>query len=241
MKKPIILFFTSLILGCSSNDNSTNNETNLKLVKEIITYPNSSTTRNYIYQNNVLSKITGNDDNSEADDQTFIFSNSKLSKIKFYIRQNAEDPAKPTTLVMSYKGEDIESYTSSFDDSSNPVTTYTNTYINGRLDFQITNNGNKGFRHEYYTNGNLYKIKNNGSDLFTYNSYDNKKNPYYLVYPAPYLRMQIYSPNNVLNIIGNNYTETYEYEYNNYDYPTKIIKRVNGTIQSTTTFKYNLN
>lgn len=241
MKKTIILFFTAFILSCSSNDNITNNETNLKLVKEIITYASNSITRNYIYQNNVLSKITGNDANSEEDDQTFIYNNGRLSKIKLYTRQNINEPAKPTTIVMSYSGENIESYTSSFDDNSNPSTTYTNIYVNDRLDFQITNNGNQGFRHEYYSNGNLYKIKNNSSDLFIYNSYDNKKNPYYLVYPDPYLRMQIYSPNNVLNAIGNNYTETYEYEYNNYDYPTKITKRVNGTIQSTTIFIYNQN
>ena len=238
MKKTLFLFILS-ILGCTSDDTSTVSETDLKLVKETIVYANTTVTRNFIYENNLLSKITGNVIDSDQDDETFTYSSGKLMKIKLYLRQNFDDPARPVTLIMSYDGENIQSYTSTFNDSSEPSKTITNTYVNGRLDYQTLDNGNQGFRHEYYENGNLHKIKSGNSDIFIYNSYDNKKNPYYLVYTDPYLRMQIYSPNNALNVSGNS-LETYEYEYNSYDYPTKVIKRVNGTIFSTTTYVYNL-
>ena len=239
--KNILFFFAFLIVSCSSNDDTTNNETNLKLIKETISSSNNTRTLNYIYENNLLSKITGDNANSDEDDRRYIFSNGKLVQIKLYTRQNFDDPAKATTLTMLYDGNNIASYTSTYDDNSAAPTTYTNTYINNRLDYQTDSNGNQGFRHEYYETGNLHKIRNNNSDIFVYNSYDTKKNPYFLVYPDSYLRMQIYSPNNVLNANGNNATETYEYVYNSYDYPTKIIKKVNGIIQSTTTFTYSTN
>jgi hypothetical protein len=237
MKKFLLL--SALVMFSCSNDNSSTNETNLKLIKETITTTNTSTTKSYVYENNLLSKIMGGNSNSIEDDQTFVFNNGKLIQIKLFTRQNIDDIIKPTTLTMLYDGDNISSVTSTFDDNSGSATSYTNTYINNRLDFQTDNNGNQGFRHEYYDTGNLHKIKNNNSDIFVYNSYDTKKNPYFLVYPDPYLRMQIYSPNNMLNVSGNNNIETYEYEYNSYDYPTKVIKRVNGIIQSTTIFTYN--
>lgn len=246
MKKIILSLSLCFILSACTSDDSepVNNDNNsgVKLVKETIVYQNSTTVQKYIYNNNLLIRINGIDDNSDQDDVKFFYEGNLLKTIKRSARVNSEDPVHAITITLHYSGKLIDSFVSSYDDNSSPTITYTNTYANNRLYQQTSSRGENGYIHQYFSDGNLQKLIDSNQDVFIYSSYDGKKNPYYSVYTEPYLLMQSYSPNNPVSITGNNnYRENFEYEYNQDNYPIKVIKRVNGSVFSTTTLEYNSN
>lgn len=201
-------------------------------------------TYNYIYENNLLSKITflSASDNSVGN-FSYVYLNGKT------IEENYE--SIPNTFSFksnfTYNGLLIASSTgmSSYVGSNNNVvnSTYSTTYtynINNRLiNATEYRNGvpNSETTYEYYTNGNKSKMIRTtitNSTTTNYESYDNKVNPYFTSLTPATLALNTISTNNCTQ----RGTTTYEYAYNTSNLPVKVTQKEAGAIKEVSTYQY---
>ena len=94
---------------------------------------------------------------------------------------------------------------------------------------------------KYNSDGNLTKQIYSSFNLnytHLYKSYDDKNNPFELTFSDAYLKVYNISKNNIKSSIINDNVQTYKYEYNSDNYPTKIIRKVDNKLKNITTIEY---
>lgn len=238
MKKITLLIAVLSIIGCSKDEGSDNpTETNnLKLIKEVVTdyiYDDNETI-NYIYENGILVRSEKIEDNGDVYKTDYLYENGKLKTENTYLNNiksgwityNYTDK-----LISSKSGSDngvLYSVTFKYNSLSQMIKTihYDNKDV---LDYEET--------FEYNNEGNISKHSHSEFSGDLTFQYDNKNNPYSLAYSVEILKIYEtgYSKN---NIIKKNSNTTYEYIYNDKNYPTEVIEKLNGVPQSKTIFTY---
>ena len=244
MKKIIALFlFVIFFFSCSSNDNNANPDnpsitSNIKLKK--ITSGNSIT--NFEYTDGLLSKVTSATPTQTSDVFEYKYENGKIKQRIFYQVTVAGATINQSYQNFYYTGGKIST------DSGNDYSyifsnsySYTNDLLLNRKQFNENGVLNNNYDFEYYSDGNVKKqteTSNTGVYVSTFDSYDNKNNYEKLLYTPELQLLNRTSKNNLLasKIVNTNYT--YEYEYNSDNFPTKITKKKNGTVQSVKFLEY---
>lgn len=251
MKKIISILSIVLLLSCSS-DSSTEEQggsiiqPSLKLVKiaENDININFGTTTTFTYANGVVSSMEFSQNGTTFYDEKieFIYSNNKIDKLIY------------THLVhnlgydkFSYQG-DLITNTYSTRNSTTKNYNYQYNDLNQLIELKIFDKFDAllyGCNYIYDNNGNIYRdptipqseIYNSVYDTFTY---DDKKNPYVLIYTDSHLKINRLSKNNILKIVGFNDSPitTFEYAYNNDGYPIERIEKINGNPSKKTIYYY---
>jgi hypothetical protein len=252
MKKIILLSVLTIgIISCSKDNNSTTENTNpttsgIKILKQISKdysggIQQSEKITTFTYENNLLSKIITNTAGiNEIYNAEFTYLNGKLKQKYSFEYSSTSGITYPSTVMYNYTGDLITSQTSN-ENGTNYSEIYTynssNQLIN-RKEFKANGNLNDETNYEYFTDGNLSKkitLTTTPNYISLYNSYDNKKNPYELIFTSAYLKIKAITKNNVTSFNS----KTYEYEYNSNNYPTKSTEKVGTEIKNITTIEYN--
>jgi hypothetical protein len=240
-----------LILGCSNDNSSTPNVpvnvrgTKLIQINEDWLDNNHGTTTKFIYVNGVVSKREYSQNGTTFYDETtkFNYENNRLKSLSF------SHGSYPTgTETYTYKGDLITSCVST-KYSTTEITSYeynANNQMIKMISTSATNNQASGQTFEYNSFGNLYKnptipFNSSYNAIYdTFNSYDDQKNPYSLVFSDSFMKIFLYSKNNNTKKTGfnNNPISTYEYVYNKDGYPTQKIETVDGIPHIKTTYTY---
>ena len=110
-------------------------------------------------------------------------------------------------------------------------------------DFNYTNDGYLQSDNLYFNNGNLITERDpypyeDGFTSYTY-TYNNKLNPFYIIYPDAYKKIRLINKNDVVSKlitdeINGNFKVDYELEYNTYDFKSYQLEKYNGVNFSTT-------
>ncbi|MBS1533571.1 MAG: putative Ig domain-containing protein, partial [Bacteroidetes bacterium] len=189
-----------------------------RIVSIFIDYPGGNVREvyGYNYQNGlVISEGYGYETplHFASSESQYGYINGKLDYV--YISSSSRNTNPPPMRINYFYTGDL-------------ITSATNTYANVTNTYGYDANNqlvslNNSVAYEYYPDGNLYKIYS--PPVKTYNSYDNKNNPFRLGGFTPeYLKLHCIPINNPTSM--NN--ETYVYEYNQFDYPIKKTTYVNG-------------
>nr|WP_297308369.1 hypothetical protein [uncultured Flavobacterium sp.] len=215
MKKNLL--FTAIILAlfsCNNNDNSSiepqnpnENETTMKL-KE---FRALATSKYFYHENGFVDSIsTSRAGNIPTEIQTKLHYNSENKLISMERWVDVSNETIYENDIFEYNNENLIITKKVYDQNQNLKQNFNYTYdSDGYL-----NNSNLT-----YIEGNLVQ---DGS--FTY-SYDNKKNPFFEMYPTAYIRMNQINKNNQTST--NNATETLEninWSYNQNGYPVSFQK-----------------
>jgi len=218
MKKAILLTILSIIaISCNNDDSSDNNEpqnpseneTTMKL-KE---FRGITTSKYYYHQNGFVDSISviGGGMIQNNISKKFIYDSQKnLQTIE--------------TIVKSYSNETIDHNISTYlYNNLNQIKTVitqgvdNNAYIS--MNYNYNSEGLLNSSGRTYSNENLIQEGN-----ITY-TYDDKKNPYYEMYPLAYVRLNEINKNNTTSI--SNETETLviiNWTYNQKGYPVSFQK-----------------
>jgi hypothetical protein len=162
----------------------------------------------------------------------FIYSDGKLQRENYY-----ENLVPKSYQTYSYEGDVIRSMLS-FEDNIYFVHKYSynskgqifkeEQFSDDKLDATNT--------FEYNSDGNISKeIYSN--DRSTSYQYDKKKNPLYLLFSDSVLKTygSLGSKNNIISD-SDNYS--YDYTYNSQGFPTEVIEKYDGVVESKTTYTY---
>lgn len=196
---------------------------------------------NFIYENDLLVKtISTNPNNTYSSVIDYFYENGKVKKRSFYELLPTGLKKNTVTISYSYVGNLITS-----DINNVEGVNYSNIYsydtfgiLLNRKEFDANGNLKNTYNYEYYGDGNLkqeLKLSGDESQVTEFLSYDLKSNPAKLFMPLPLMAIDLISNNNLLSF-GEN---TFEYEYNELNYPQKIIEKENGVIISTKILEYN--
>lgn len=218
MKKVILLTILSIIaISCNNDDSSDNNdpqnpienETTMKL-KEF----RALATSKYFYHENGFVDSTSvlNVGLIRTEIQTKLHYSleNTLSSMEQWIHLVNSGEKIYEKVVFEYNSENLINIKRVYDENQNLKRTINYTY---NIEGYLNNVGS------IYSEGNLVQ---NGS--ITY-SYDNKKNPFYEMYPTAYVRMNQINKNNQTST--SNTTETLEvinWSYNQNGYPVSFQK-----------------
>jgi len=244
MKKITLSLIAVIAFGCSSDGDSEKpiSNTDIKLVKEIYTdlLANKSETIVYNYENGFLTNLVLTESNGDVYKTEFVYEYGKLKTEKHY-----ENSIPDGTNTYTYTGPVVSS-SLSFEDNMYFLHNYTYNSNNKLLTSKQYHNNileaSKEF--EYTSQGNMFKIIDKlypDLDNTTY-EFDDKKNPYSLLYSEAILNSidePYYSKNNLITVKSNNVViANYEYIYNDKNYPTQMIEKDNGVARYKTTFIY---
>lgn len=240
------LLISAIILSCSSDDSGEIGEQlNPKLPKKIISTYNTPNSPVYSYEfsynsNNTIREIIHKEDGESDWVWKFYYENDIPVKSELIY-------GAIINVVYEYENEQLmyERYS-----NSNFPDDYVNFryfYTNGKLDYAGFVNTGVFFYYDFDSNGNKTKQEDsNGVTLYTY---DNKKNPFINlsskmnpificnqiaeelgVHARGELTLFLNSnPNNITIINRNNYFITFEYEYDNEDYPIKLTRAIEAS------------
>jgi hypothetical protein len=253
MKK--IIFLTILTVGIVSYSNS-------KIISQAKSYPTKETKVirkivkeyshgvlqneeiiTYSYENNLVSKIVTTLANGDTIENVGVkFENGKLKEMHSELSPAINGKKMATTKIFNYTDDLI----TSIESNSNGIKSLQHFYYNNlkQVEREIyLRDGNKERegKYEYFSNGNIAKkdfsssMNNSHSDR--YNSYDDKNNPFELIFPLAYLKIYVLAQNNVLSCSIGTTRYSYKYEYNSNNYPVKITQRF-GAEKSSTTIEY---
>lgn len=240
MKKSVLAFsIITIMFFCSSfKDNSSHTKTDsLKLTK----ITDGSDVTSFIYKNGLLIKtISVNPDNDYSSVIEYIYEKGKIKKRFFYDLLSNGTQENLTTIIYNYTGNLITS-----DINNTGGIKYSNVYlynslgiVSNRKEYDSKGSLKSNYDYEYYESGNLKKeIKTSGTDtqITNFISYDSKKNPEKLFLPNELTSIDLISNNNLLSFDET----TFEYKYNESNYPSHIIERENNVIVSTKILEYN--
>lgn len=263
MKKFILLLFVFTGIVCHSKNGTLLNVTandSIRIVKKVIKNYEKGVFQNeevliYSYENGLVSKIvTKTNDTIIIEDISIKYENGKLKEM-LAIYPNAKYKKGDKTMTQL---ESIFNVVYSYDNDviknaigyrNNKITQVNNFIYNTDKDVVKRQTLVDGIlksetKFKFNTEHNL--LKEWGPDSTDhYNDYDDKKNPFDLVFPEAYLKIYHLSKNNVKSGSKNNYSEKYvyefEYEYNSNNYPTKIIEKSGRKIKSETIIEYATN
>lgn len=246
MKKIILIFVVAF--GIVSFEKPQENNINpLKVVKKISkNYSNgvlkSEEIITYNYDDSsVLKSIITTVNNLVTENVEVKYLDGKIYQMSLDLSATKNSTKYSLIVNYNYTGDLV---TSSLNNENG--VTHTDVYIYNDLKqvikMQSTRNGKLIGRtnYKYFKNGNLSRESYySSSDHTKYKDYDDKRNPFELIFTPAYLKIYIHSINNVTSRIVDGDFETYEYEYNSDNYPTKIIMRKGGKLNCITTIEYN--
>lgn len=217
MKKHLLYTAITLaLISCNSDDNATiepqtppDNEVSMKL-KEFRALDTST----YFYHENgfvdSISKLRAGSTPTNIQTKLHYNSDNKLTSMERWVEISITNAIIYEKDVFEYNSENLIHVKKVYDENQNLKQTVNYTY---NSDGYLYNAGLT------YSEGNLVQ---NGS--LTY-SYDNKKNPFFEMYPMAYVRMNQINKNNQTST--NNATETLEninWSYNQNGYPISFQK-----------------
>lgn len=254
----LVLFIFTGILCHSKNEISLNFKPNdsIKILKKIIKNYENGVIQNeevliYSYENDVVSKIVTTTNNDVITEEVAIkYENGKLTEMLVVfpfakIKRGKETLKQLKSVINVFYNYD--------DDLIQNSTSYENGKIS-HIDYFIYDTNKQVIKKEVKVDGILkYQtkytfnkegnlLKERGSDANgSYDEYDDKRNPFDLVFPEPYLKILHLSKNNYKSCNRDSNSYTYEYEYNASNYPIKIIKKSGRKTVSETIIEYSTN
>lgn len=197
-----------------------------RIAKMVTTYGTSTETTVYNYENNLISRIVFTSASGYPSVNSFTYQNGKLIQESNMSSGNGSGHTlqwgPQISTNFSYTGNLITSAVTPF------FSTTPTTYGYNSSDQLVTVNSSPVY--EYYPDGNVFKAYAD-----TYYSYDIQNNPYRMGGFTPeYLKYHVVPFNNPT---AKN-EETYVYEYNTLNYPSKKTTYVNGVVTKETTYTY---
>lgn len=246
MKK---LFIILLIVFSCGDDNSLDKETSVgkKLISikvERIDVDWGTVTKFY-YKDGLVSKSEFSQNGTSSYDETteFNYKENILVSLTHIDRGGFTSETKYTYvdgLISSRYSDYYKNYQNAY---------YTYNSKKQLVKWEATSISSKvGYNFEYNNKGNISKIStivyasgyNSVSNI--YDSYDNNKNPYSLIYSEALMKVNFLSKNNIIHIknsIESDYdVSTFEYVYNDSGYPLEKIEIVDGKPKFKTTYTY---
>lgn len=260
MKKIIFLIFLFIVSICySKNEVALKIEPNdsLKVIKKMTKNYEDGVFQNeelivFTYEDNLISKISTTQNGNFLEEVGVKYENGKLKQMNLLYttlrnsKNNLINPPKENLNVI-YNYNDDNLITSLSNESNGLKYIHSFTYNDAKqLIKEVESKDGIMLREKKYNydkNGNISKEKNIAMGEYDYyKSYDDKNNPFSLIYPDAYLKIYKISKNNIKSyrMSNNSYTSThtYEYEYNSNNYPTKIIQKNGRKIESETIIEY---
>jgi len=255
MKK--ITFLILILIGtiCYSKDKITLKSIpndSLKIIKKVIkNYENgvlqNEEVVNYTYKNDLVSKIVTTTNSNIIINETIIkYENGRLKEMNTIFpyakfKRGNETMAQMESImnvVYNYENDLIKNSIGYQNDKITHVDNFIYNIDKQLVQKQTKIEGipNRETRYTYDKEDNLLKEK--GFESNEYYKYDNRRNPFDLVFPEAYLKIYQISKNNIKSCNRNNNSYTYEYEYNSDNYPIKIIKKNGRKIESETIIEY---
>lgn len=250
MKKTILI--TILILGIVSYSNNKTIDPikETKVIRKIAKNYSHGVLKSeeiitYSYENDQVSKIVSTSEKGDTLEKVRIkYDSGKLKQMhsEYFATKNRIKAS--ITKVYNYTEDLITSIVCNQEGVIHLEFYYYNSYnqIEKKVVFRddrIESEGN----YEYFPNGNLSKIKfsyvkssNNYSDR--YSVYDDKNNPFELIFPSAYLKIYNLAKNNVISYRCGTIHYHCDYEYNKNNYPVKITEKRAGGEKSITTIEY---
>lgn len=230
----IVIFLLSTSFKTLPNDFGINT---LKLTK----ITDGLDVTNFIYENDLLVKtISTNPNNNYSSVSEYFYENGKVKKRSFYDLLSTGLKKNLISINYIYTENLITS-----DINNVEGINYYNVYSYDNFGVLLNrkesdSNGNliNIYNYEYYGDGNLkqeLKLSGNESQITEFLSYDLKNNPAKLFMPFQLIVIDLISNNNLLSF-GET---TFEYEYNELNYPIKIIEKENDVIISTKILEFN--
>ncbi|RED24494.1 hypothetical protein BD847_1222 [Flavobacterium cutihirudinis] len=254
------LFVLTGIICHSKNKNLVNITINdsIRIVKKAIKNYENGIFQNeevltYTYENGLVSKIvTTTNENVITEDIAIKYENGKLKELLIiypYAQYKKGDKTLTQlesimNIVYNYENDLIKSATGYENNKIRQLDYYF--YNTSKLVIRKKSKSNDGrsnnTEYTYDDEHNLLKRKESKTSD-SYKNYDDKRNPFDLVFPEAYLKISAMSKNNFKSSNSDNNSYTYEYEYNSNNYPTKIIQKSGKKIKSETIIEYasNLN
>lgn len=257
MKK--IILISLLIIGtvCYSTDknfDSSKSNDSLKVLKKIVkNYVNgiqeNAETVVYTYENGLVSEIvTTRNDSVITEDVEIKYEKEKLKQmrvtyplLKIKKGDTTITQVESTITAIYNYNQDLISNLKSIQNNETHNTYFFYNPNKQLIRKQVIKDAilNTETNYTYNKEGNLLKEREANSEYTNfYKSYDNKNNPFNLIFPEAYLKIYKISKNNVISCNMDNKSYTYKYEYNSNNYPIKITQKINGKLQSITTIEY---
>ena len=249
MKKIILTIVLFFGIVAYSNSKSQNPPKETKVIRKIVKeYSHGVLISDeiiiYSYENNLVSEITTTSPNGDVLDVTKVkYENGKLKQMDLEVFPSKHRIKTYISNIYNYTDDLITSIESAQNGIKNMNFFYYNSLK--QLEKKVLIRDGKTIeeeKYEYYSNGNISKTKNlslGNKNSTDYNkTYDNKKNPFDLIFPPAYLKIYTIPQNNVISCRLGIYHYTYEYEYNSNDYPIKITTKGLGGKKTITTIEY---
>lgn len=224
----------------------------LKIVKKIVKNYENGIFQNeeviiYTYENDLVSKIICTINKNVITEKASIkYENGKLKEMQIIYpfaeikKGNKTETQMESILsaIYNYENDLIKNVTGLQNDKITHVDYFIYNADKQLVQKQTKTEGisTRETKYIYNKEGNLLKEKGDKSN--NYYKYDNKKNPFDLVFPEAYLKIYQISKNNIKSCNWNNNSYTYDYEYNSDNYPIKIIKKNGRNIESETIIEY---
>ncbi|QGK76712.1 hypothetical protein [Flavobacterium sp. SLB02] len=255
MKKITFLIFIVIGTICYSKykiELNINPNDSLKIIKKVIKNYENGVLQNeevvkYTYENDLVSKIVTTTDNNIITNETTIkYENGKLKEMyNIFPFAKIKKGNKIMTqmesiinVVYNYENDLIKNAIGYQNDKITHVDNFIYNADKQLVKKQTKTEGisNRETKYTYNKEGNLLKEKESESN--EYYKYDDKRNPFDLVFPQAYLKIYQISKNNIKSCNWNSNSYTYEYEYNSDNYPIKIIKKNGRKIENETIIEY---
>jgi hypothetical protein len=250
MKKIILLAILSFAVNSYSKSKILDPIKETKVIRKIVKNYSHGVLKNeqivtYSYENDLVYKILTTSEKGDTIAYDRIkYENGKLKQMHSVYFPTKYNIKTVVTEVYNYTDDLITSVASSQNDNSHLRFYYYNSFkqiekVKNIKDDTIESEGD----YEYFSNGNISKIKfsyaqssNNYSDR--YSVYDDKNNPFELIFPSAYLKIHNLAKNNVISYRCGTIHYHCEYEYNANNYPVKITEKRLGGEKSIITIEY---
>lgn len=241
MKKAITFLTIILLTSCSNNDdNEKKNPNNSKLLISKIEYFNDSSelmeTQIFTYNSdNYISKIENIKNGNVEEITNYIYENKKL------VKQISPGNSSSEIYTHDYVYSDGFLIYSKELNIGGLVTTYTYSYNDeGYLKIKKSDYRNENIEY-FYSNNNVSKIVLSQTSYQRTNVYEYTNTVDYLavIFPKEYYKIYRLSDfNTAKESYSNGSIYTYEYTYNEYEFPIQITKKEDGVIRSVEKIHY---
>lgn len=217
MKKLILFSSIAFALTSCNNDDNTNNEPqnpsyNNQILK-LKEFRALATSKYFYHENGFVDSISttrlGNTP-TNIESKLHYNSENRLTSMERWVDVSNTNETIYEKDLFEYNNKNLIVIKKVYDENQN---------LKQTLNYTYNTDGNLDETGQVYANGNLVQDGN-----ITY-SYDNKKNPFFEMYPLAYIRMNQINKNNLTQT--NNQTETLEtinWMYNQNGYPISFQK-----------------
>lgn len=217
MKKLILFSSIAFALISCNNDDNTNNEpqnpSDNNQILKLKEFRALATSKYFYHENGFVDSISttrlGNTP-TNIESKLHYNSENRLTSMERWVDVSNTNETIYEKDLFEYNNENLIVIKKVYDENQN---------LKQTLNYTYNTDGNLDETGQVYANGNLVQDGN-----ITY-SYDNKKNPFFEMYPLAYIRMNQINKNNLTQT--NNQTETLEtinWMYNQNGYPISFQK-----------------